>query len=202
LPGGSGYGRSISIVELKFDARGFVYPMHELSTGLNGTASTLRTASGAYIGYEWFDNPKDQNLHPLSKDMYVRASGLRTEWEIIQGRSNSRTGSEFVSIQAVHKPGLFITAASLSATRLTHDSYNANLRDAQTFRTIQGQSGGVRFESLIYPGRFLTSQSGRLTLTDGSNAAASTFSMANAAADPYLPMPTANYPFDAFAPQQ
>ena len=203
LPGGSGYRRSANIVELKFDERGFVYPMHELSIGLSGKASTLRTSADDYIGYTWFTNTRSDGFYPITRDINIGTagvsgvSGLQTAWEITQGRG--RSGDAFVSIQAAHKPGLFITAETLSTVRLKQDT-NAALQDAQTFRTIAGDSGGVRFESVLYPGKFLTSEDGRLILTDGPNAAASTFKIEDIAVDPYLPMPFASYP-DGFMPQ-
>ncbi|MCL2843211.1 MAG: family 43 glycosylhydrolase, partial [Oscillospiraceae bacterium] len=207
-PGGNGHGRSVSIVEIKFDDLGFIYPMHELSIGVGGTASTLTLANDDAIGYDWFENPRGG--HPLFRDIRVDEGGehvseaaFRTEWEIVQGRG--RDGDTFVSLQAVHKPGLLITATSSADTQLTQDIYGANFAMAQTFRTLEGATEhGVRFESYLFPGMFLTNVDGDLVLTDGLDAAASTFYVEEVNVDPHRPMPAHNgvvaYPFDSFVP--
>ena len=202
LPNAGSFGRSPCIMELRFDDLGFAYPMSEISIGLGGTASAIRTAGGAFIGHATFTS--NSTALRTARAINVNATGTTValrDWEIIQGRGNS--GAAFVSIQSVHKPGGFITATSETAAQLQQDFYGAGLRNAQTFKTHAAVDGGVRFESFRYPGRFLTQSGTTLNLTDGSNIAASTFfvdKLETLTTDPYGPMLMGGYPYDAFIP--
>jgi len=218
LPGGSGFSRSTVVYEMKFDDLGFVYPMYESSIGVSGSASTIKTVAGAAIGYAPFNNTRTEGSPAGSagtahntRDLRVGTAGDETAWEIIKSRNENRIEPEFVSIQAVRKPGLIITANSNSTAMLRHDR-NANLQSAQTFRTVHGLSGAtgsVSFESLVYPGYYLNNNNGTLNLSDGSdNKENCTFIVAPYETyNQYKPMPTQNsstapvtYPFDTFVP--
>jgi hypothetical protein len=216
LPGGSGFSRSTVVYELRFDDRGFIYPMYESSVGVSGSASTVKTASGAAIGYAWFNNsrveaevqdPANAN-YQNNKPLRVGTAGDETAWEIIKAR-NGLTGP-YVSIQAVRKPGLMITANSNSVAMLRHDR-NANLQTAQTFKTVKGLSGAagsVSFESAAYPGYYLNNNNGTLNLSNNSAVENRTFIVAPETVNQYKPMPAQNtsvipvaYPFDTLIPQ-
>ena len=99
--------------------------------------------------------------------------------------------ANYVSISSENKPGLYFTANADKSVTLAQDSKYSSaagkiVRDeatakAQTFRTVAGLSDSnnakaVSFESVAYPGQFITiSADGYLELTDGSNAADATF---------------------------
>jgi hypothetical protein len=186
LPGGSGYSRTICVQEIRFDANGFIYPMVESSVGLTGSASSIKTISGAVMGVDRFRHSYNDADYPYVRTVRFGAS-LDFEWEIIQGRGNA--GDEFVSIQAVRHPGLLITATTGGRVVLTQD-VGANRMEAMTFRTVKGLSGdGVSFESMLYPGSYLTNSGGTLVLSDGADAAESTFVVEGIEFYQYLAIP-------------
>lgn len=160
LPKGSGFRRVANVQEITINEDGTVEPMIEMSTGLDGIKSIIRNKDGD-IYYLPFTNPLDDASYPLKKPLgagllpdsvdYTNAS----MWEIKPGKADP-TNDNYVSIQAVCKPGLYIKAEGGNAI-LTQDA-DGNQAEAMTFKTVKGidgSDGSVSFESVSNPGRFL-----------------------------------------------
>ncbi len=166
LPGGSGYRRSVCVHEIELDENGSVVPMEELSTGLGGYASVIRTRDGGYVGHEAFTNPYGDESYPIMRNVDVldKADGHNTEWEIVKGKFEPENGN-YVSIQAVNKAGLYIKSADNTAVLAQDD--DGKQAKAMTFCTVKALDGsdGVSFESLTAPGKFLTASENGLTLS-------------------------------------
>ncbi|MCH5185430.1 MAG: family 43 glycosylhydrolase [Oscillospiraceae bacterium] len=166
LSKGSGFRRSICIQELKFGSDGKVFPMEELSIGLTGTASRIRTYDGRYIGCDEFSNPSADAEYPISKEcvLFDDNYDLNTAWEITKGKYDP-DNENYISIQSVNKPGLYIKASDNSAV-LTQDSDGVQA-EAMTFKTVKALDGsdGVSFESITEKGKFLFSFGNKLILS-------------------------------------
>ncbi|MGN0182092.1 MAG: family 43 glycosylhydrolase [Candidatus Ornithomonoglobus sp.] len=180
LPGGSGFRRVANIGELFFNTDGSVKPMKETSVGISGAASVIKN-NGIAVSYEGFDNPLTDDSYPLSAEVLCSESGIAgrcSQWEIVQGVSN-KSDETLVSIQAVNKPGLYITNDN-GAVRLTQltAADGRTLRKA-AFRTVNALDGsdGISFESASRPGTFLAVQDGALTMSGGENPAACSFNI-------------------------
>ena len=180
LPHGSGFRRSVCIEELKFDENGYVYPVTETSTGLTGTASTLRSSGGMYAGHPAFENSLADNSYPISAPLTATATenGYNTAWEIMPAKAvpEGENKEYYVSIQSVNKPGLYIASAGSGVT-LTQDTYGTS-GSIMTFKTVKGLDGNentVSFESVSDEGRYLTVLGGGMTLSYGANAADCSF---------------------------
>ncbi|MBO5486410.1 MAG: family 43 glycosylhydrolase [Eubacterium sp.] len=183
LPGGSGHRRVASITELKFNADGSIQEIPETTAGISGKKSVIYTNSGAKLGHENYDNAGSNGYYPY-KEVKV-APGLGKDaadfqWVLTAGKADAKKGS-YVSIQSENKPGLYLTANS-TAKKLTlaqDDTGAATVAKQQTFRTVQGLSDvkGVSFESVAYPGYFMTIVNGALKLTKGADKVAATFYM-------------------------
>lgn len=179
-PGGNGYRRIPCITELHFNADGSIQEIPETASGLTGTTSTLYTNSGALLAHENYVNSSSESKYPY-KDVEVGAGiGKETadsQWLIMAGKADKTKGS-YVSIQSENKPGLYLTVNSKSSVTLAQDTKaNAETAKRQTFRTVQGlsDSKGVSFESVMYPGYFLTIINGTLKLQNGADPVAATF---------------------------
>lgn len=185
LPHGSGFRRSVCIDELKFDENGYVYPVTETSIGLTGTASTLKSASGMYVGHSEFTNSLADNAYPISAALSASASenGYNTAWEIMPAKAapSGETADNYVSLQSVNKPGLYI-ASTGSGVTLTQDTYGTS-GDVMTFKTVKGLDGeenSVSFESVTDEGKYLTVLGSSMTLSYGTNPADCSFVIADA----------------------
>lgn len=178
LPGGSGYRRVANIQEVVFNADGTIDTMEELSTGISGTASTITTVDGLYVGHDAFTNPLADASYPLEKAVKVgEANGTNTEWEIVPGKADT-ANETYVSIQAHNKPGLYIKADG-SDVVLTQDQ-DKTAAAAMTFITrkgINGDENAVSFESVAKPGMYLTYIGSQLMLTTGSMADNASFTV-------------------------
>ncbi len=179
-PGGNGYRRIPCITELHFEKDGSIREIPETASGLTGTTSTVYTSSGARLSHETYVNSHNESDYPY-KDVRVGAGTGReaadAKWLIMAGKADRNKGS-YVSIQSENKPGLYITANSASHVTLAQDTdASAETARRQTFRTVQGLAGskGVSFESVAYPGYFLTIVNGTLTLRNGADREAATF---------------------------
>lgn len=180
LPKGSGYRRVANICELHFTDDGEVEFVTETSTGLGGTISTITALNGEALTHAHFTNSTSDNDYPYSD--IVIGSGLANTtaedsyWEIVQGKADD-SNVYYVSIQSYNKAGLYATVIQGQVV-LAQDS-TATFAKVQTFQTVSGLAGeGVSFESVSDPGMYLTLSNGVATLTDGSDAQASTFQIA------------------------
>lgn len=173
LPWGSGFRRVVCVEEFEFNEDGSIDPIQETSTGLTGTASTI-THGDNYLYYESFINPSSDDSYPISKSVYIgrNMTDMDTvKWEIVAGKADT-SNENYVSIQAVNKPGLYLTASSDYTLYLTADAAKNDtaIQNAMTFRTIAGIDGNentVTFESVSEPGYYITMQNGNAVLTKG-----------------------------------
>lgn len=189
LEKGSGFRRSICIAELKFDENGNVYQIPETSTGINGKMVTLKSNDGKYIAHEEFVNSSFDNDYPIVKNVLVSnvENGYNTAWELTDGLYDSEN-ENYVSIQAVNKPGLYIKEAGKEIT-LTQNA-DGEQKKAMTFKTVKGidgTDGSVSFESITEDGKFLMAYNGRLATSYGSDLSACSFKIGEVTA---LPEPT------------
>ena len=185
LTNGSGYRRSICIQELTFDENGYVYPLSETSIGLTGTASVITDRDGKYLGHNGAVNPSGEGSYPLSMTIntYDSENGYNTAWETIDAKyvPAGENSDNYVSIQSVNKPGLYITADD-GRVVLTQD-YNGTFSQKMSFKTVKAVNGAenmVSFESVSEPGKFLTVSGGALTLSYGTDPDACVFGVGTA----------------------
>ncbi|MGN0106326.1 MAG: family 43 glycosylhydrolase [Hominilimicola sp.] len=180
LPGGSGFRRVANIQEISFDNDGNVVPMTELSIGLSGTASKISAADGKYLGHEVFTNPLDDASYPLTKPVITTTdTGYNAQWEILPGKADT-TNANYVSIQSVDKPGLYICTNGAGIILTQQDTNSASLAKKMTFKTVKGINGDndtISFESVAKPGYFITVSNGELTLSDGVDTEACSFTI-------------------------
>ncbi|MGN1115253.1 MAG: family 43 glycosylhydrolase, partial [Candidatus Ornithomonoglobus sp.] len=180
LPHGSGFRRSVCIEELRFDENGYVYPVTETSIGLTGTASTIVTSDNKYVGHSAFTNPLSDASYPITAALTVASSenGYNTAWELMQPKSvpAGESADNYVSIQSVNKPGLYIASTGAGVT-LTQDADGLQ-GDKMTFKTVKGLDGRnntVSFVSVSDPGKYLTVLGTGVTLSYGTTAADCSF---------------------------
>lgn len=96
----------------------------------------------------------------------------------------------YVVLQAVDKPGLFITEKD-GALVLTQNA-DGTLSNNMRFRTVSGLSGEdntVSFESVSSPGRYITAMNGRIFLSFGTSKDVCTFRIGEASAMPEVTAP-------------
>ncbi|MGN1116567.1 MAG: family 43 glycosylhydrolase, partial [Candidatus Ornithomonoglobus sp.] len=183
LPGGSGFRRVANIGRMFFNTDGSVKPMRETSVGISGAVSVIKN-NGIPVSYKSFDNPLTDDSYPLTADILCGEDTAKHDihWEIVHGVSD-KTDETLVSIQAVNKPGLYITNdnGAVKLTQLTAADSKA-LRKA-AFRTVKALDGsdGISFESASRPGTFLTVQNGALTMSGGENPSACAFNISDTA---------------------
>lgn len=181
LTGGSGYRRVACVEEVKFYSDGAVAYMEETATGISGVYSTVTNLNGDVLAHEWFNNSSSDDAYPYT-DMGIGSDLPRirvedTYWEIVPGKADEGNGY-YVSVESYNKPGLYLTASN-SGVVLAQD-HNKKFAQAQTFRTVTGLAGsGISFESVAVPGMYLTLSGGTATLTDGQDAAACSFLIAD-----------------------
>lgn len=190
LPRGCGFRRSVCIAQLRFEEDGRVCPVAETSTGLGGKANVLKTVDGSYIGHEPFENPADDRSYPQSKPLIAvgKENGLSTAWEFVSPL-NGAAGSEYVSIQSVDKPGLYLAVVN-GRIALTQNA-DGTMGDAMTFRSVEGlnqSADGISFESILENGKYLTVRDGAVMLSYGKEPEACTFFTADITP---TPVPTA-----------
>ncbi len=192
LPGGSGHRRVASITELHFNKDGSIQEIPETTAGVNGKISTIYTNSGAKLGHENYVNAGSNGYYPYKSVKAAPGMGKDAadfQWVMTPGKADAKKGS-YVSIQSENKPGLYLTANSTSKkiTLAQDDTGTAAMAKKQTFRTVQGLSDakGVSFESVAYPGYFMTIVNGALKLTKGADKVAATFYMGIDAGDSSL----------------
>jgi hypothetical protein len=182
LPGGNGFRRSACITKLNFNEDGSIDSFEESTAGLGGTKVELALADGTLLEHEGFVNSSADADYPMTS--VALGSGIGdlpgdSQWVLMEGKEDPEN-TAYVSIQSENKSGLYLTAKKDGSVFLAQDvSGSDSYASAQTFRTLSGlsdQNGvSVTFESVKFPGRYLTLLDGTLTLTDGSDAAACTF---------------------------
>lgn len=178
LPNGSGFRRSVCVEELFFDEDGNVLPITETSIGIGGTPQVISTLDGKFIAHNEFTNPSSDNQYPISEKLIVTDSedGYNTAWEIVQGKTDS-DNPEYVSIQSVNKPGLYIAEVNGEIVLTADDDTMAK---QMTFRTVEGaDSDSVSFESLTEKGKYLTVLNGTLILSYGRDINSISFKLDN-----------------------
>lgn len=202
LPGGMGQRRVICIEELHFNDDGTIQYIQETSTGLTGVTSKIIDCDNIPIVHEKYNNTLLDADYPSKNDtqnamdmehLYKKVStdnnAERADmlWEIEEGKSDKENES-YVSIESYNKPGLFLTVNSSKKVVMAHDS-NSNKAasngkseesDNMTFRTLKGFAGyGVTFESVAFPGYYLTSIDGELIVSENPEAKLCTFKIAH-----------------------
>ena len=176
LPHGSGYRRVACCEPFTINEDGTI------ATGLTGTASQITDSDGNYISHKSFVNTLLDADYPitgkaLQVDFYK--DGEESSWEINPGKSSKK--DEYVSIESNNKPGLYITAQDpkngVITPVLSQDVKGTTAEaESMTFRTLKGFNGsGVTFESVKYPGYYLTSKNGVLSMTQDPSDKDATF---------------------------
>lgn len=188
IAGGSGFRRSACIVEIEFNDDGSISLMSETAAGVGGTVSQISLASGEAVGHEYYTNSASDDAYPytdvacgLYEDEDPEWDGDFAEedlyWVICEGKADTENAA-YVSVQSENKPGLYLTAnEDMTVTLAQEDTVSEDMEAQQTFHTVVGlnDEDGVSFESVAYPGYYLTIVDGVLMLTDGSDAENATF---------------------------
>lgn len=192
LPGGSGYRRVICIEELKFNEDGSIDYIPETSTGLTGVSSQIFDSSSKPLAHDPYNNSINDADYPY-KDVAVTpnlsAEDADARWEIEEGKADRKKDS-YVTIESYNKPGLYLMATEDYKVVLAHDHNDDKActaagitkdSEAMTFRTLEGfnkdVAGGVTFESVKYPGYYITSKDGELTVSENPASADCTFTI-------------------------
>ena len=181
LPRGSGFRRVACISKVSFYPDGMIEYIEETATGISGIISTITSANGDAFAHAWFNNSSLDDQYPY-KDIVLGSdlSKIKAEdtyWEIVPGKADE-SNAYYVSIESYNKAGLYVTATNETTVLLSQD-YDGKMAESQTFKTVSGLAGeGVSFESVAYEGKYLTLSGGYAKLTDGSDAAACTFTIA------------------------
>ena len=182
LPHGSGYRRVACVEPFSINKDGSIDPIKKTATGLTGTASQITDLDGNYVAYIPFVNITSDSFYPITgKPMAMNFfAGDESSWEINPGKADE-TKAEYVSIESNNKPGLYITANNpsngISTVSLSQDVNGSEAEAASmTFRTLEGFAGcGVTFESVAYPGYYLVSRNGALSIVQNPEAEEATF---------------------------
>lgn len=195
LPHGSGYRRVACIEKFDINKDGSIDPIAKTAVGLNGTVSTIKDSTGAFVANEAFENTTDDNQYPMTdwstSSLTAKGSrpiivdffqtGTEKEWEINPGKAD-KDNEAYVSIESNNKPGLYMAAGNQAADGsirivLAQDAGGTtDEAKRMTFRTLEGFAGeGVTFESVYYPGYYVVSRDGALYLDQNPDAEEATF---------------------------
>ncbi len=183
LPGGSGYSRVANICEISFASDGSVDYITETASGIYGTTANFALADGSSLCHTYFLSSKSDDNYPYTDialgtdDAVSTSSSLDYAWVIMDGKSDE-SNAAYVSIQSENKPGLYWTANDDYSITIAQDADASDeTSERQTWHTVTGlaDSEGVSFESVYFPGYYLTIVDGIACLTDGSDAEACTF---------------------------
>ena len=185
LPHGSGYRRSACVEEFKVNEDGTIPYIKKTAVGLTGTVSQIMDYEGSYIFVMPFENTLNDADYPMrGKEIVVDiATGEESEWEINPGKSD-KTKDSYVSIESNLKPGMYLQVGAKKSDGVYDVVLSQDVNgtkeeaDSMTFRTILGLTGeGVTFESITYPGHYLTSQDRDLILASNPDAKKATFTV-------------------------
>lgn len=181
LPHGSGYRRVACVEPFEINDDGTIDYIPKTATGLTGTAGFIKDNNGGYVSHEYFENVIDDSFYPIrGKSMYVSNSDEigDSEWEINPGKSD-KADEQLISIESNNKPGLYVAVDenNMNNIVLSQDVMGtADEAERMTFRTYKGMSGnGVTLESVKYPGYYLVSNNGELSLSNNPDENAATF---------------------------
>ena len=195
LPWGSGFRRVVCVEQIYWENDGTIRPINELSTGPNYSEtvkielSTDTMSDIHYLAHEEFVNPSDDASYPLKKQLamkhYELHSGgniygsLEEMWQIKPGKADSEN-ENYVSIESYDKAGLYITADGTNLVLTQQATLDRALARKMTFKTVEainGQENAVSFESVAKSGYFITLTADGVTLTDGTDAEACSFTI-------------------------
>lgn len=184
MPAGSGFRRIPCITEIKFEEDGSILSIPETAAGINGKKSQLYVSNGLQVSHEYFVNSGVDTAYPYTKvqvGSYLNPKEADSQWVFTAGKADVNY-KDYISIQSENKPGLYLTANDDKTVTLAQDhSLRAIPETAkkQTFIQKAGLADAsmVSFESVSQPGMYITLVNSALALTDGSDKAASTFSI-------------------------
>lgn len=175
LPWGSGFRRSVCVQELQFNDDGSIKYLQENAIGLTGTASKITDSEGAPIAHEAYNNSTSDSMYPYTDVKVGTDSSAKTDdslWVLHEGKADDAEEA-YVSIESYNKPGLYLQVESDKTVTMGQDYQKASSdgytvdSKRMTFRTLEGFDGDsdtVTFESVQYPGYYLTSKDGELTV--------------------------------------
>lgn len=193
LPWGFGQRRVTYIEELNFDKEGKVLPVQDTATGLTGTTSWITDSAGKNITHENFLTTRPESDYPYTPGkktakkvgMTATTNEGDSKWEIVPGKADPANAS-YVSIEAWNRPGLYLQVSETDVVLAQHAtdgntlSTDTSVGTAMTFKTVSGLNGKadtVSFESVSQEGMYLTSKDDDLSLTDGTDTDACTFTV-------------------------
>lgn len=161
---------------------GTIDPIKKTATGLTGTASQITVPMAITFLTKSFVNTLLDADYPitgkaLQVDFYK--DGEESSWEINPGKSSkkdeyvsieSTTNRDFISRHRIRRTGVITPVLSQDVKGTTAEA------ESMTFRTLKGFNGsGVTFESVKYPGYYLTSKNGVLSMTQDPSDKDATF---------------------------
>lgn len=190
LPWGSGFRRSVCLAQMHFNEDGTIEPIIETSSPTGtGVYITSSQNAGILLSHEEFVNPSDDASYPLKKQVVANTykldtgvgliAGMEDLWQIKPAKYNSEN-ENYVSIESDDKAGLYITADGTNLVLTQQDTLSKSLARRMTFKTVKGINGNdtaVSFESVAKPGYFITMTSDGVTLTDGTDTDACSFTI-------------------------
>ncbi len=193
LPHGSGYRRVACVEPITINEDGSIDPIKKTATGLTGTETAITDYAGNYVSHKAFENVLDDNFYPITNKPLelLENEAEASSWELNPGKTD-KTDEQLVSIESNNKPGLYLSVKDPVrgeiAPVLSQDAWGSE-DEAQrmTFKTWTGMSGsGITFESVKYPGYYLTSEAGELKLVQHPEAEEATFYVSsNVTVQPY-----------------
>ena len=183
LPHGSGYRRVACVEEFEVNEDGSIPYIKKTATGLTGTASQIIDFEGNYVFVKAFTNTlNDQDYPMVNKPIFIDIiNGYESEWEINPGKADKQKDS-YVSFESNYKPGMYLTVGNALSDGVYDVVLSQDVNgtpqeaNAMTFKTLQGSTEGlVIFESVLYPGYYLSSQNRDLILTSKADSKSASF---------------------------
>lgn len=189
LPGGNGGNRSVCIQELTFREDGSIAMMEDMSLGLGGTASEIRTFDNRFLGHVALGNTQGfvvgadgglgQGEYKMDVKGFAKEDGYNTQWEIVPARyvPKGENSDHYVSIQSANITGYFIKTEA-AQTKLASDNMDT-MGAMMSYKTVKALDGsnGVSFESVAFPGRYLAFMGGKLVTAKPVSLAACSFAV-------------------------
>ncbi len=190
LPGGNGGNRSVCIQEMAFNEDGSIEMMEDMSLGLGGTASEIRTSDNRLLGHVALGNTQGfvvgadgglgQGEYKMDVKGFSKENGYDTQWEIVPARyvPEGEDSDYYVSIQSANMAGYFIKTEA-TQTKLASDNMDT-MGAMMSYKTVKALDGsdGVSFESAAVPGRYLAFAGGKLITAKPVSLSACSFTVA------------------------